>query len=136
MDYCANCNMAGIPDWLYYSSIVMVMLISFVILEVFRKKKNSEQEYKKYELTRFAVVRFFFKSKAVQLVIRVFVVGLFGVVVYAGYYGHPHPGKNIAPTLTWNIWWIGLIFVILCFGKLWCYMCPWDAITNWATRLS
>jgi len=133
-------NMAGIPDWLYYSSIVMVMLISFIILEIF-KKRNAQTNtqantYKKYELTRFKPIRFFFKSRIVQFFIRSGVTVVFFLIIYAGFYGNQHPGKNIAPSLTWNIWWIGLIFLILFLGKMWCYACPWDAITNVMTRLS
>ena len=128
--------MSGIPDWLYYASIVIVMLISFIILEVFRKRSSDSMEYKKFELTRFRIVRFFFKSRAVQFSIRFIVTAFFFLIIYAGFYGNQHPGKNIAPTLTWNLWWIGLIFLILFFGKLWCYACPWDAVTNFMTRLS
>jgi polyferredoxin len=130
------CNMAGIPDWLYYSSIVMVMLISFVILEVFRKRNSASKEYKKFELTRFKIVQYFFKSRLVQFLIRGVVAILFFLVVYAGFYGNQHPSKNIAPSLTWNLWWVGLIFLILFLGKMWCYACPWDAFTNFMTRLS
>ncbi|MCP5107194.1 MAG: 4Fe-4S binding protein [bacterium] len=136
MDMTSCCHMAGIPNWLYYSSIVVVMLVSFIILEIFRKKSSSTGEYKKFELTRFRAVRFFFKSRFVQFVVRLVVLGLFGLVIYAGFYGNQHPGENIAPSLTWNIWWIGLIFLILFFGKMWCYACPWDAFTNGMTRLS
>jgi len=110
----AHChNMAGIPDWLYYSSIVIVMLISFLILEISRKKQSGTRDYKKFELTRFKPIRFFFRSRGVQLVVRLFITGLFLLVIFSGFYGNQHPGKNIAPSLTWNLWWIGLIFLIL-----------------------
>ena len=44
--------MAGIPNWFYYSSIVMVVLVSFVILEIYRKsrKEKSDGTYKTFEL--------------------------------------------------------------------------------------
>jgi ferredoxin len=133
---CHGMNMAGIPDWLYYSSIVVVMLISFLILEFSRKRSSGGSAYKKFELTRFRAVRFFFKSRFVQLVVRSFVTFLFFLIIYAGFYGNQHPGENIAPSLTWNLWWVGLIFLILFLGKMWCYACPWDAITNFMTRFS
>ena len=128
-------TMAGIPDWLYYSSIVIVMVISFAVLELTRKRAARARPAT-FELTRWRFVTGFFKSRWTQTIIQALVVFLFGVVIYAGYYGNPLPGENIAPTLTWNIWWVGLIFIILIMGKMWCYACPWDAITNWVTRLS
>jgi polyferredoxin len=127
-------NMAGIPDWLYYSSIVVVMLISLLIVEFLRR--GGHKTSGRFELTRFKIVATIFRSRYVQFVIQLSVVLLFILVIAAGFYGHPLPGRNIAPTLTWNIWWIGLIFLILFFGKTWCYACPWDAATNWLTRLS
>ena len=50
--------------------------------------------------------------------------------------GSQEPGRNLAPVLTWNIWWIGLIFLVLFAGNLWCYMCPWTAIPDWVMRRS
>ena len=130
--------MAGIPDWLYYASIVIVMLVSFILLETMHRKpgKKASNGRLKFELTRFKPVKYFFRSRAIQLFFQLSFVFLFGVVLFAGFYGDRNPGRNIAPTLTWNIWWVGLIFVILFFGKMFCYACPWDAVTSWLRRMS
>jgi len=129
-------NMAGIPDWLYYASIVIVMMVSVLILEVYKRKGRGQRQNRKFELTKFKLVKLFFTSRKIQTGVQGVVVFLFFTVVFAGFYGNQLPGRNIAPTLTWNIWWVGLIFVILFFGKMWCYACPWDAVTNWLSRLS
>ncbi|MFQ5676506.1 MAG: hypothetical protein ACE5G1_11455, partial [bacterium] len=113
-------SMAGIPDWLYYSSIVIVMLVSVLILELFERKERDSFQMTKFELTRYKPFKLFFKSRYVQVGIQVFVVLLFLTIIFAGFYGNQLPGRNIAPTLTWSIWWIGLIFLILFFGKMWC----------------
>ncbi len=128
--------MAGIPDWLYYSSIVIIMLISFLLLEIFGKRKTAISDRYKIELTRFKWIKWIFKSRGFQVFNQALLVILFFIILFAGFYGNPLPGENIAPSLTWNIWWIGLMFLILFFGKIWCYACPWDAITSWLTRLS
>jgi len=128
--------MAGIPDWLYYASIVIVMAISFVVLEVARFRSRPAGKGKTFELTNLPVVKYLIRSRWLQTAIQMLVVLAFGTIIFAGYYGNPLPGENIAPTLTWNIWWVGLIFLVLFFGKLWCYACPWDAVTNWLTRLT
>lgn len=135
MNHEMHCSMAGIPDWLYYSSIVIVMLVSIVLLEFFNRR-GTQRAAAKYELTQFKWVKWLLKSRYTQLSVQVLLVILFGLIIFAGFYGNQHPGRNLAPTLTWNIWWIGLIFLILFFGKMWCYACPWDALTNWITRLS
>jgi hypothetical protein len=43
---------------------------------------------------------------------------------------------NIAPILTWTVWWGLLIVLILFAGKAWCYVCPWDAMAGWSERLT
>ncbi len=128
--------MAGIPDWLYYLSIVIVMLLSFLIFNVVRHRPNKLENYFKLELTRFRPVKLMIKSRGVQLSVQLILVFLFLVILYAGLYGNQHSGRNIAPSLTWNIWWEGLIFIILFFGKMFCYACPWDALTSWLRKMS
>ena len=134
-----NMSMAGIPDWLYYSSIIIILILSLFLLEFLKSKKPSagnKNRYKKYELTKFKIIIKLIESRLFQFINQAFVSILFIFILFAGFYGKQLPGKNIAPILTWNIWWIGLIFIILFFGKLWCYACPWYALSDWISRLS
>ena len=128
--------MAGIPDWLYYSSIVIVMLVSFAVLQVSRRREDAFVQGPRFDLTRFGPFKFFWQSRGVQAAIQLSIVFLFLLIIFSSFYGNQMPGENIAPILTWNIWWIGLIFLILFAGKMWCYACPWDAMTSWLRRLS
>lgn len=128
--------MAGIPEWLYYTSIIFIMIISFTLFEISRRKVSILGSPVKFELTKYRPVKAFFMSRKIQFTFQSILVFLFLLVMFSGFYGNPQPGENIAPILTWNVWWIGLIFVILFFGKMWCYACPWDAITSWLRRLS
>ncbi|HHQ13539.1 MAG TPA: 4Fe-4S binding protein, partial [Chromatiales bacterium] len=70
----------------------------------------------------------------VLLVLKLVMVGLFGLVIFAGLYGTPIPGRNLATVLTWTIWWSGLIILIFFVGSAWCAVCPWDAIAQWLVR--
>lgn len=95
------------------------------------KKTSARWSYPRHELkwvTRLA------KSKWFQPILQVPVVVAFGVVIFAGLYGNPDPARNIAPVLTWNIWWMGLIFFAFFAGEIWCTVCPWMAIPDWVTR--
>jgi ferredoxin len=59
----------------------------------------------------------------------------FLTIIAAGLFGNQNPALNIAPLLTWTIWWCGLVVLIMFAGKAWCYMCPWDAIAGWMEKL-
>lgn len=55
-------------------------------------------------------------------------VALLVLVVWAGLAGDPHPVRNIAPTLVWVGWWVGLSFVVAFVGNVWPAVDPWRTI--------
>lgn len=59
---------------------------------------------------------------------RTFGLLLFVVTVVAGLYGSRSPEANLAPTLVWLIWWIGLSLTVACVGNLWPAFDPWRTI--------
>ncbi|MBI2360453.1 MAG: 4Fe-4S binding protein [Deltaproteobacteria bacterium] len=45
-------------------------------------------------------------------------------------------GQNLATKVTWIIWWPGIIFTFIVVGRLWCVMCPFGTLNDWAAKLS
>lgn len=178
-------TMWGIPTWLYYASIAVVLVVSFGVFDITSRKKQvpgteSDSKPKAMQLTSDAVRgegerllnatgvapsagaialpiwtataatecsdRFdllsigLLKRAACSRIFRfscqAIVVALFVMVVAAGLFGNQNPALNIAPILTWTVWWGMLIILIMFAGKAWCYVCPWDAIAGWVERLS
>lgn len=125
--------MPGIPNEVFFGSSVLILLLSFVGFERFGGRKRG---YWRLELTRWAPLRRAMKSRWFQPAFQLPVVIAFVALIVVGLVGSQAPGRNIAPVLTWNIWWIGLIFLVLFAGNLWCFMCPWTAIPDWFSRLS
>ncbi|MCH7509402.1 MAG: 4Fe-4S binding protein [Proteobacteria bacterium] len=70
----------------------------------------------------------------VLLSLKLVMVGLFLLVIYAGLFGTPIPERNIATVLTWTIWWSGVIISIFFLGSAWCAVCPWDTLAQWLVR--
>ncbi|MEM9453053.1 MAG: 4Fe-4S binding protein [Myxococcota bacterium] len=131
--------MPGIPNSVFFASGVVILLLSFLVFERYGKRKDPrsrERGYWRLELTRWPWLARAIKSRWFQPAVQLPVVIGFLAVIVAGLVGSQEPGRNIAPVLTWNIWWIGLIFAVFFFGNLWCFMCPWTAIPDWASRLS
>jgi hypothetical protein len=131
--------MPGIPNEVFFASGVVILLLSFVVFERHGKRKDPRsrnRSYWRFELTRWPLLARAMKSRWFQPAVQLPVVLGFLAVIAAGLVGSQEPGRNIAPVLTWNIWWIGLIFGVFFFGNLWCFMCPWTAIPDWAMRLS
>ena len=76
------------------------------------------------------------RSRVFRFCLQLFFVIAFLLVVAAGMFGNQNPALNIAPILTWTIWWALLIVLIMFAGKAWCYVCPWDAIAGWTEKLA
>ncbi len=145
-------RMWGIPNWLYYSSIAAVLLISFLMFEgaaLFRRRRAradgegarptalvADAARDRIDLMRFGLFRGLARSRPFRFAVQFVVAAFFLLIIAAGLFGNQNPGLNIAPVLTWTVWWGGLVVLIMFAGKAWCYMCPWDAIAGWMERLN
>lgn len=74
-------------------------------------------------------------SPALQPFLQVPLLLLMGVVVLLGFVDVQDGGVNLATKLTWTIWWAGIIFTFVFFGRVWCVACPFGALNEWASRL-
>ena len=149
-------TMWGIPPWLYYVSIAAVLVVSFVMFERSRWRGRApghgaaagndgavslavvpppRPAEPRIDLMRWSAVGRLLRSRPLRALLQLIMAGAFALIIAAGLWGNQNPALNIAPLLTWTIWWCGLVVLIMFFGKAWCYMCPWDAIATWAERL-
>src|SRR5690606_16179274 len=126
--------MPGIPNEAFFAGVVLILLLSFSLFERHGKRDRRARSYWQLELTKLPWLRRAIKSRWFQPAVQIPVVIAFLAVIVIGLIGSQEPGRNLAPVLTWNIWWIGLIFLVLLFGNLWCFMCPWTAIPDWVMR--
>src|SRR5262249_34842717 len=55
-------------------------------------------------------------------------LAIFIITIIAGFRGHADPYRNIAPTMVWIIWWVGLAYVCAFIGDLWALINPWNTI--------
>ncbi len=98
-------------------------------------KNNSIKNNDRIDLLQFKWIRFLLTSRPLRFAIQFIMAFLFIIIVAAGLFGNQNPALNIAPLLTWTVWWCGLVVLIMFLGKAWCWMCPWDAIARWMERL-
>ncbi len=132
-------TMWGIPGWLYYGSIAFLMLISFGALELRSGKARTAlleaPPRPRFDLLRCTWLRKLLKWPALRATTQAVCAAFFLLIVAAGLFGSQLPGRNLAPLLTWTVWWCGLVLLILFLGKAWCYICPWDGLATWFERL-
>jgi len=132
--------MPGLTTTHFWIGVVFLFFLTLG-LAVFmpRPTKNMEKtskrwDYPRFELTKWGWFKRLVKWRYFQPMLQLPVVLLFLLVIAAGIFGSQDPAKNIAPVLTWNIWWMGLIFFAFFAGEIWCTVCPWMAIPDWVSR--
>src|SRR2546421_4407267 len=67
--------------------------------------------------------------------LRLVCLGLFLLVLLAGFFGNQNPYRNIAPTMVWVIGWVGLAYVSVVFGNVWALINPWRTLFDGAEWL-
>jgi len=128
--------MPGIPDSLFLGGIIVLLLVTFGVVEYLEGRRGRGGDYWKYDLLGFRVIAGILRSRKFQFAVQLPFVLLFFLIIAAGLFGVQEPERNIATVLTWIIWWAVIVFVVLVAGKVWCTVCPWNAISDWLRRRS
>ncbi len=112
-----------LPLWLYLAGAGAAVALSFAALAVFLAPGRAEASARALPLVRL--------PHRLERVIRVgfggFGLGVLALVVTAGFIGSENPTRDIAPTLVWVVWWVGLAFVSALLGDFWRLLNPWNA---------
>ncbi len=136
-------RMHGVPAWMAQAAVAILLVLSFGLfegLDAWRARRRDPAAAgssmdARLDLTGASWVRRALRLPWLVPGARLVMAFLFLLVVAAGLFGNQNPAMNLAPLLTWTVWWAGLIFLILYAGKLWCTVCPWDALATWMERL-
>jgi polyferredoxin len=125
----------GLPEFWWIVVWVFMFLLSVWVLfkktpETIPQKHISLVDIKPISF----VIKILTNSFWPLFILRMMVLVLFIVVIYAGLNGSPIPERNLATVLTWNIWWAGLILSIFFLGSAWCAVCPWDTLAGWFVK--
>jgi len=129
-------SMWGIPGWMYSISVAVILVLSFGLFELLsRWNRGRKHSRPRGDLFRIPGLRRLVRWPPFRFFCQAVFVSLFLLIIVAGLFGNQLASKNVAPLLTWTIWWGGLVLVIMFVGKAWCYVCPWDAIAGWIDRL-
>ncbi len=123
-----------IPLWLYVAGAAAVVALSFVVVGVFVRRTPRLRAYPRVNLLRSPMGRLL-AHPVVLSSLRLASTAVFLLLLAAGLLGNQHPMKNLAPTLVWVLWWIGLAFVSALGGNLWALISPWATLFRWAETL-
>ncbi|MBF6620734.1 MAG: hypothetical protein ITG02_10960, partial [Patulibacter sp.] len=119
-----------IPEWLFAWAAAIVLVVSFVALSVLWPRPR---------LAALAVGRSIAVPLAVRRLGRVALgalgVAIWALVIWAGLTGTSNVQANIAPTMVYVGFWVGIPVLALFVGDLWRALSPWRAIAEGAAWL-
>ncbi len=61
---------------------------------------------------------------------------IFFLAALSGFFGTNDASVSLATVLTWIVWWAFLLLMIAGVSRLWCIICPFGAMGEWAHRFS
>ncbi len=108
-----------IPKSLFAAAAATVLVVSFLALATLWSTPRL-QELRERRLFRLPIV--------VDAVLGLVGVLAFGASVYAGLAGTDAEQDNLAPTVVFVLFWVGIPFVSLVFGDVFRLLSPWRAI--------
>jgi polyferredoxin len=117
-------RMAGVPRPLFLGGVGAVLVVSFALVEWLNRGAREPVTRRRWNFLSLRFPAWCFRQRWLKPLFQVPVAALFAFLIYAGFAGDRT--VNLTPTLTWTVWWAGLIFLVLFLGKAWCFVCPWD----------
>lgn len=127
--------MEGLPDPAFGCAMLLAAVASGILLYRHHSPRVEPPSWR-WNVLEIPLVQRIVSSRLFQPALQAVPVTLMLVVMAAGLYGTPVSDRNFATVLTWGIWWVLLIVDIVLLGRMWCAVCPWEAIAGSIRRLS
>ena len=121
-----------LPLSFYFIGGAAAVVFSFLVVGLFMRQARIPSASARIDLLAHPFGRLF---EHLALPLKLIVLVLFLVAIYAGFFGSQDPYRNIAPTLVWIIGWVGLAYVSALIGDVWAVINPWRTLFDAADWL-
>src|SRR3954453_1476081 len=114
-----------IPETLFGAAAAAVLVVSFVALAL---------GWSRPRLAKLPEQDLFLFPRALEVLLGALSLAVFFITVYAGIAGTDGQSENLAPTMVYVLFWVGVPFASLLFGDVFSVLSPWRALgraTGW-----
>ena len=119
--------------FLMIALIMMMTLIGGYVFAARMKKRSSDPV--SFNLLDIKWIKQAFLYKYIQPVFQVPMLIFFAILIVLAFIDIQDGGKNLSTKMIWTIWWAGIIFTFVLVGRMWCFMCPVGAVSEWVSRI-
>ena len=120
-----------LPLWLWVSGAGASIVLSFLVMAVFVRRRREGAGYPRLNLLRVPVLAAL-ASPAVVAVVRALGVAVFALTIATALFGSQNAYANFSVTMVWVIWWVGFAFVCALIGNIWDLVNPLRTLFAWA----
>jgi len=111
-----------LPLWLWVTGAGATIVVSFIIVGLFVRERPAGDGYPRLRLLHRSASGAF--GPGILASVRILAAALFVLTIAAGLVGNQDPYRNLAPTMVWVIWWVGVAFTSILIGDLWALINP------------
>ncbi|WP_028065540.1 hypothetical protein [Solirubrobacter soli] len=108
-----------IPETLFGAAAAAVLVVSFVALAL---------GWSKPRLMTLPQRDLFVFPRALEVLLGALAIAVFFITAYAGLFGTDGQSENLAPTVVYVAFWVGIPFASLLFGNVFSVISPWAAL--------
>jgi hypothetical protein len=120
-----------LPLGYYVVGSALVVAVSFLVTAVFVYREPSAGRYLHLDLLHLRDGRGSL-LRVLEGLLQIVGVLVLVATIAAGLFGNQHPARNLAPTLVWVAWWVGLGLFIALVADIWPPLNPWNTLACWA----
>ncbi|MEM7466233.1 MAG: hypothetical protein AAF387_05050 [Pseudomonadota bacterium] len=116
-----------IPLWLWLGGAALTVLLSFAVVIDFLPKRMESRRVIEVEISSWWLFRFLLHPK-ILWILRLVVLTIIFLTVASGLFGNQDAQQNLAPTMVWITFWVGVTFAVVLFGNLWHLLNPFATL--------
>ena len=121
------------PVWLFVLGGALTVTVTFLIVAVFARAGAERYARARLEVSQTRLGRILCHRR-MRDAVRILGVVLLLLILFACCFGSTDPNRNVAPTLVWIFWWVGLSYVAMLIGDPWPLLNPWRTLFRCVTR--
>ncbi|MCP3962272.1 MAG: hypothetical protein GY719_30895 [bacterium] len=126
----------GLPAAAFWAALAAALLLLAWSLRGGGSRFARPAPTRRFELTSWRPLSWLLTRRPFQFAVQLPLVLALFLILAAGFFGTPVAERNFATVATWTIWWTLLIVDIVLLGRMWCLVCPWEALASWLRRLA
>ena len=129
-----NASVYSRSKLLFILSTVLVITLAALYL-IYSRNRIPPVKSLGFNLLEIAWIKGLLQSKYVQPVFQIPLLAVFIILLILAFVDIQDSGKNLSVIVIWTLWWTGIIFTFVLIGRLWCFMCPVGALSEWTSRI-